>query len=230
MSPSHSSAEPSALPTRQFGLAALMLIMLWLAAGLALMRIALPFGLVYYFATLPAVARTCRQVSQGKRAGRLIRNTALVSTFLHSVQMVVLLVIMSLTALLGGCAVTCVWCLQIAAQVSRVVGTILARFLRPVDQWTRWTFAVSGRFAAGFRVRRRFLISAPWRITALACSLASALALLGSLIVVGMARVLCDGLARTRHPLLSLRERFAKWTAAVVAADRRVLRTFRAAA
>ncbi len=92
MKTSSSAAVPHAGPDmRQFGLAALMLIMLWIAAGLGLARIALLLGVVYYVATLPALARTCRHVRQGKRTGQSVRNTTLVTTFLHSTKMVLML-------------------------------------------------------------------------------------------------------------------------------------------
>jgi hypothetical protein len=217
--------------TRQFGLAALMLIMLWLAAGLGLARIVLALGILYYVATLPALARTCRRVRLGKRAGQPVSNAALVSTFLHSLKMVVLLATTSLAALLGACLVACVWCLLVATKASRLLARAFSGLAQPFDRLTRWTFSATRRVAAATLrgcSRRTFVLTAPWRMAALACSLVSAVVLLGSLVVVWTVRTGFDRFARMDRLTLFLRDRFVLWTTALVAADRQLLRTYQA--
>jgi hypothetical protein len=217
---------------RQFGLSSLMLIMLWLALGLALARLALPAGLFYAAATLPTLLRTVRVISHHKAAGQAVSHRTLAATFLLSLKMVGLLTITTVAAVCVMFAAACFWGLVVAAQGSRSMaraffslGRLLQRFARRAASATRTLFATAVR---GCR-RPLWLVIAPYRMTILAGSLMSAVALAAMVVAVWLLQIAFDGFSRLERWLRFARDGGLAWTRLLAAADRRLLRAYGAA-
>ena len=217
----------------QFSLGSLMLIVIWLATVLALIRLVPLLGGLYFISSLPAVARTWRFTVGRKIAGHQLGNWAVVRAFLKSQEIVALLTATAIAVAVGALAAGCMWSLVIATRCSRIVAGILARLAHLLGRLVcRTAPAASWLADVALRASRRepLCLTLPCGVILLACAVvsgAATAALTGIISVIAGIRILADGFASTRGIAQGAGRRLWLNTAVLVQAEGNLLRVYR---
>ena len=217
----------------QFSLGSLMLIVIWLATGLALIRLVPVLGGLYFISSLPAVTRTWRFTVLRKIAGHQLGNWAVARAFVKSQEIVALMTATAIAVAVVALAAGCMWTMVIATRCSRIVAGISARLAHPIVRFLRRT-AAAAAWLAGIALRafRRgpLCLTLPWGVLLLACAVVSAAtttALTGIVSVIAGVRILADGFARTRRIAQKAGRRIWLSTAVLMQAEGNLLRVYR---
>ena len=212
----------------QFSLGSLLLIMIWLSAGLGLMRLTPWIGVPYVLATLPAVIRTCRYARRSEIDGLQLNNRARVRVFLQSLEIVARLATTSLALVASLLSAACVWVLIAATRCCRHVASVIAPLSGPVNRLLRRIAPAGNRYAKmafrAFSQRRGVIVL--WGAILLACAVltvGSSIALAGLVAVLTTIEFVATQIAKARAAGERLGRLTLRSTTSLLAADNKLL-------